>query len=50
VQINRFILRDECEFPPGTEGTIVITVDGDERKTHGTAARLVRPGRAIGPR
>ena len=31
---NRFILRDECEFPPGTEGTIVIKVDGDERKIH----------------
>jgi hypothetical protein len=29
-----FILRDTCEFPPGTEGTIVITVDGDERKIH----------------
>lgn len=29
-----FILRDGCELPPGTEGTIVITVDGDERKIH----------------
>ena len=31
---DAFILRDECEFPPGTEGTIVIKVDGDERKIH----------------
>jgi hypothetical protein len=31
---NSFILRDHCEFPPGTEGTIVIKVDGRERKVH----------------
>jgi len=29
-----FILRDACEYPPGTEGTIVIKVDDRERKVH----------------
>lgn len=29
-----FILRDHCEIPPGTEGTIVIKVDDRERKVH----------------
>ena len=31
---NSFILRDHCELPPGTEGTIVIKVDDRERKVH----------------
>jgi len=31
---DSFVLREECELPPGTEGTIVIKVDGDERKIH----------------
>lgn len=29
-----FILRDHCDISPGTEGTIVISVDGRERKIH----------------
>jgi hypothetical protein len=31
---NSFTLRDSCEYPPGTEATIVVKVDGRERKVH----------------
>jgi hypothetical protein len=41
---NSFILRDPCELPPGTEGTIVISVDGDEREIHA----FLQNGVAIG--
>ena len=31
---SSFCLREPCEYPPGTEGTIVIKVDGREREVH----------------
>jgi hypothetical protein len=31
---DSFILRDACELPPGTEGTIVMKVDGREKEYH----------------
>ncbi len=43
---NSFILRDHCEFPPGTEGTIVITVDGNEREVHAFLQNGVVHGQA----
>lgn len=41
-----FILRDERDLPPGTEGTLTITVDGQPTEYH----VLLHRGATIGAR
>ena len=43
---NSFVLRDQRELPPGTEGTLTITVDGQATEYH----VLLHRGAIIGAR